>query len=267
MAPEKWTAHPRWWPGSGFTVEVELASDLAPLAPGKFAMLSPADGKGPLVPRPFSVLDQPSPRHLTFLVQVMGPGTQALARVPIGGSLRVLVPLGNGFTLPDPSRPVVLVAGGVGCVPFLLYLRARAAAGAADQTRLLYGARSQQFLWEREALEAASCAVEFMTEDGSLGFHGNVLAAMEQGLNAGTIPKEALFCACGPSGLLRAFWSRAKELGLDSQVSLETYMGCGFGACNACPVATDPLGGLGDWPWAKACTAGPVFAVQDILFA
>ncbi len=230
-------------------------------------MLSPADGSGPMIPRPFSILDQPSPRRLTFLVQVMGLGTQALAQVAMGEYLRVLLPLGNGFSLPPADRPVVLVAGGVGCAPFLLYLRARAAAGAADQTRLLYGARSQDFLWEREALASEGCLVELMTDDGSVGLAGTVLDAMVAGLKGESIPPDALFCACGPEGLLRAFCAQAQELELDYQISLETYMGCGFGACNACPVPTNPEGALGDWPLAKACLDGPVFAGKDVLFS
>jgi hypothetical protein len=43
-------------------------------------------------------------------------------------------------------------------------------------------------------------------------------------------------------------------------------MGCGFGVCNACPVETQPDGTFGDWPWARTCEVGPVFALSDIKF-
>lgn len=249
-----------------FVAEVGLPDDPGPVAPGQFAMLSPGDGGGPCIPRPFSVYDRTGPARFTFLVQVLGEGTRALAAVPPGGSLTCTMPLGRGFRVAPPERPVVLVAGGVGSAPFLLYARERAAAGAADATWLLYGARTADRLYDRETFAASGVRFRCASQDGAAGHHGTVLDLLAARLDAGEIPAGALFAACGPAGLLHAFADFARARGLAAQLSLETYMGCGWGGCNACPVPTEPDGPLGAWPWAKTCTQGPVFDLAAIRF-
>ena len=249
-----------------FVVEVELPADPGPIAPGQFAMLSAADGSGPCIARPFSVFDRAGPRRFTFLVQVHGPGTRALAAVVEGGGYSCTLPLGNGFVIAPSARPVVFVAGGVGSAPFLLYARARAAAGAAANTWMLYGARTADRLYDAEAFSASGIRVECATQDGARGFHGNVIELMRNGLRSGVLPRTALFLSCGPEGLLHAFAEAARSESVEAELSLETYMGCGWGGCNACPVPTEPAGPLGNWPWAKACTQGPVFPLSSIRF-
>lgn len=247
-----------------FVGEVELPADPGRVLPGQFAMLSPGDGSGPSIPRPFSVFDRTGDRGFTFLVQIHGEGTRALAAVPDGGSWTVTMPLGNGFTAPPAERSVVFVAGGVGSAPFLLYARERVAAGAAARTHLLYGARTADRLYDRAAFEREGIAVACAAQDGAAGLRGTVLDLLGAELDAGRLPADALFCACGPEGLLRAFARLARARGLDAELSLETYMGCGWGGCNACPVATEPAGPLGAWPWAKTCTQGPVFPLAAV---
>lgn len=249
-----------------FVGEVELPADPGPVLPGQFAMLSPADGGGPCIARPFSIFDRTGPRRFTFLVQVHGAGTRALDEVRRGGSWTVTMPLGNGFAVAPAARPVVFVAGGVGSAPFLLYARARAAAGAGSRTWMLYGARTADRLYDREVFAATGVPLLCATQDGAAGSGGTVLDLLREELDAGRIPQEALFCACGPEGLLHAFAALARARRLDAELSLETYMGCGWGGCNACPVATDPAGPLGAWPWAKTCTQGPVFPLTSIRF-
>jgi len=248
-----------------FLLDLEYPDELPALAPGVFAMLSPADGTGPELGRPFSLYDQRG-KVLRFLIQVMGVGTRALERLEDGALVTLTFPLGNGFTVAPAERPVVLVAGGVGSAPFLLYARERVAMGAVENTCLLFGARSGDRLYDADGLAAEGVPMLYATDDGSRGFSGNVVQMLDAELKAGRLPKDALFCACGPEGLLHGFAAYAREKDLDAQLSLETYMGCGFGVCNACPVETEPDGPLGAWPWARTCEAGPVFPLTSIRF-
>jgi dihydroorotate dehydrogenase electron transfer subunit len=78
---------------------------LEPGSPGQFFMLSPP---GRLLPRPMSLCLEEA-GELGFLIDVVGPGTQALAGLEPGDELVVFGPLGNGFRL-DVPRP--LLAGG-----------------------------------------------------------------------------------------------------------------------------------------------------------
>ena len=84
---------------------------LEPGVPGQFFML---EAPGRLLPRPFSLCLAP-PGELAFLVDPIGPGTDALCRLAPGDEIRVLGPLGNGYRL-DVERPL-LVGGGIGIAP------------------------------------------------------------------------------------------------------------------------------------------------------
>ncbi|MHC4379649.1 MAG: dihydroorotate dehydrogenase electron transfer subunit [Planctomycetota bacterium] len=249
-----------------FVLELEIPGIPADLPPGTFAMLSPEDGSGPEIPRPFSLYDRPAENRFTFLIQVLGLGTAALDRLAQGAEVRCTLPLGNGFEVAPASRTVVMVAGGVGSAPFLLYAKHRAELGAGEDTHMLLGARSESRLYDHQAFTRIEVALQLATDDGSLGFSGNVIACLADQLDRKKLPADALFLACGPAGLLHAFADFARLRNLEAWLSLETYMGCGYGVCNGCPVPTDPTGPLGAWPYAKTCTEGPVFPLSSIRF-
>jgi dihydroorotate dehydrogenase electron transfer subunit len=242
------------------------ATDVATCNPGWFAMLSPADGSGPVLPRPFSLYDVLGPNRISFLIQELGRGTKALGKLTAGAVLDMTFPLGNGFTLPANDRPVVLLAGGVGSAPFLMYARQRLAAGAGEQTWFFLGGRTKDRLYDHQAFLDCGVKTLLSTDDGSHGFAGNVIQNLQAQRAEGVIPDDALFCACGPGGFLHGFANYARAEGLHAQLSLETYMGCGFGVCNGCPVPTEPDGPLGAWPWARTCQEGPVFPLTSIRF-
>src|SRR3989442_5516649 len=84
---------------------------MEPGVPGQFFML---EAPGRLLPRPMSLCLAP-PRELAFLIDPIGPGTEALCALDPGEAIHVLGPLGNGFRL-DVRRPL-LVGGGIGIAP------------------------------------------------------------------------------------------------------------------------------------------------------
>ena len=86
--------------------------------PGQFFMLTPP---GRTLPRAFSLCFAP-PGELAFLIDPVGPGTEALAQLGPRDEIDVLGPLGQGFRL-DVARPL-LVGGGIGIAP-LVYLSQR----------------------------------------------------------------------------------------------------------------------------------------------
>jgi dihydroorotate dehydrogenase electron transfer subunit len=249
-----------------FLLELEVDKALPSCSPGVFAMLSPADGSGPVLSRPFSLYDLTGPNRLSFLIQVIGCGTRVLEDLPVGAGVQLTFPLGNGFTLPEKDRPVVLVAGGVGSAPFLQYARQREVSVKDGQTWFLFGGRTADRLYDHQSFLDLGVSTLLATDDGSKGFHGNVVQCLAAELDAGRIPDGALFCACGPAGLLHGFADFARQRNLEAQISLETFMGCGFGVCNGCPVKTQPDGPLGQWPWARTCQDGPVFPLSSIIF-
>src|SRR5687767_7920510 len=63
--------------------------------PGQFFMLHPP---GRLLPRPMSLCLAP-PGELAFLIDPIGPGTEALCELDAGDDFTVFGPLGKGFRL------------------------------------------------------------------------------------------------------------------------------------------------------------------------
>ncbi len=243
---------------------------MAPIRASRFFMLKLLDGTSPLIPRPYSIYRQRN-GELEFLVKVMGQGSRALAAARKGQELRLIGPLGNGWpTLDGEGLPWVFVAGGVGSAPFPMAIE-QALAGmdgraAVDpgSISLLFGAANRELLYDLDVLRSTGVRVHAATDDGSEGWHGNVIELFEALVAKGELPEEVRLLACGPDPMLEACSELAERRGLECWLSLETVMGCGVGICNGCPVMTRPEGPLGAWPNAKCCVEGPVFRADAI---
>src|ERR1044072_2808212 len=96
---------------------------------GQFAMLKAHDAFEPLLRRALAIYRAERPNQLSFLYQVLGRGTQALALLNKGGKVDVLLPLGNGwmdenFTKPVTKPTAIVVAGGIGSASVLMLCEA-----------------------------------------------------------------------------------------------------------------------------------------------
>lgn len=206
-----------------------LAPDLAPrIRPGQFVNIRVEDALDPLLRRPFSVYRADGDR-IEIIFNIVGKGTALLAAHRPGDTLDVLGPLGVPFTLDDERiRTGILVAGGLGVAPMPLTTAALLRRGCGVETFL--GARDAATL-VTDHLHNVSCA----TDDGSAGYHGTVVALLEQHLGKGIPPGPKMF-ACGPHAMLKAAAELAERLDIPCEVSLEGPMGCGVGICQGCPV-------------------------------
>jgi dihydroorotate dehydrogenase electron transfer subunit len=191
--------------------------DLDPGVPGQFFML---EAPGRLLPRPFSLCLAP-PGELAFLVDPVGPGTQALCELRPGDEIHVLGPLGRGYRL-DVDRPL-LVGGGIGIAP-LPYL-AEQLGGAVP---VVLGFRSSAHAEAAALLAGAEVVVDPVL----------VTELIEPGFDV---------LACGPEPMLEA----VAALCPSAQLAWEAPMACGYGACYGCVVEID--GAL-----ERLCLEGPV---------
>jgi NAD(P)H-flavin reductase len=187
-----------------------------PGIPGQFFML---EAPGLLLPRPMSLCVAPH-GELGFLIDAIGPGTQALCALRPGASIHVLGPLGNGFRL-DVDRPL-LVGGGIGVAPFP-YLSERLGAPPA-----VLGFRTK----------AHAAAAELVP---------NAEVVIDPVLVTDVMPRGRGVLACGPEPMLRAVREREPT----AQLAWEAPMACGYGACYGCAVE---IGG----EWKRLCIEGPV---------
>jgi len=190
---------------------------LQPGTPGQFFML---EAPGRLLPRPFSLCLAP-PGELGFLVDPIGPGTRAIAKLAPGDRIAVSGPYGRGYDL-AVERPL-LVGGGIGIAP-LPYL--------SEQL-----GRPLALLGFRTAHHAEAAALV-----------PNAEVVIDPTLVTDALPAEpGDVLACGPQAMLDA----VARLVPGAQLAHEAPMACGYGACYGCVVERD--GG-----YVRLCLEGPV---------
>lgn len=221
--------------------------------PGQFLMVRRAGpGLDPLLPRPMSIHEVESDL-IKVLVDPVGKGTRSLAESQVGDRLKVLGPLGNGFDL-SGDGPALLAGGGIGVAP--LALLARELVERDRDVTCLLGFRSRAQAVAAELF--SSVEVHVSTEDGTVGRKGLVSELLSGCLtDLGDEARSAELFACGPDAMLSVVTVTARECGVRSQVSVDTHMACGVGACQGCVVATTS-------GFRKACTEGPVFDAADL---
>jgi hypothetical protein len=76
---------------------------------------------------------------------------------------------------------------------------------------------------------------------------------------------------CGPEPMMKRVADIAASRSLACQIAVERAMACGMGTCQSCcirvrkPVDQVPLKGK-DWAYRLACTDGPIFAGEQLLW-
>lgn len=230
--------------------------------PGQFVTLSLVDPQAQILRRPFSIhrliVDKGRPRGLEILYRVVGPCTKRLARLQTGDTANVLGPLGKGYTLPQASKRIYLVGGGIGVAPLLFWADYLKGAGVnLSDCALFLGGRTEADLLRQDEFQRLGMALHLSTDDGSLGRKGVVTRDLEA-----VIEKEPpdLICACGPPAMLDATGAIASKWGIPCQVSIETIMACGLGVCLGCAVDTADL----DSTYRHVCIDGPVFDARQL---
>jgi len=247
-----------WGPYFLFSVESPPIARRA--SPGQFVMVKVSDATSPLLRRPLSLCDRRGDRFWLFF-QVSGQGTALLARKEPEDRLDVIGPLGRGFRLPQDARSrgaSLLVGGGRGVAP-LLFLAAEMRSKNLP-VKLLYGGRTDADLPLRDKLRAENIPHALSTDDGSRGLKGFVTELLQNELGAAPV---AGIYACGPEPMLRAVAEMAAVASVPAQLSLESHMGCGFGACWGC---VKRIRRNGEESWVKVCEEGPVFPAEEVVW-
>jgi dihydroorotate dehydrogenase electron transfer subunit len=230
--------------------------------PGQFVMIKAGISAEPPLRRPFSILEaNPGRETFTLFVKAVGPGSGALAALPIGGVAQCLGPLGRPFEAPGDEAEALLVGGGYGVAPFSFLGGELLRRGSP--VRLFYGGRTGSDLPLLKRLRLQGLDVTPATEDGSTGVAGRVTLALEAHLAAPGGARRLY--ACGPEAMMHAVARIAAARALPAQVSLDPWMGCGIGTCLGCVVRIQ-RGHEARWRYRCACTEGPVFDAADVVW-
>jgi len=230
--------------------------------PGQFVMVRIDNRFDPLLRRPFSVYRTSSDR-LEIVYQVVGRGTEVLSTKSSGENLQVLGPIGNGFTIPcKVSSPFsgVLVGGGVG-IASLMQLAVELRKREIDVIALI-GATNQDRLIGADDLAEIGVKVLVSTEDGSYGHHGLVTEMLEDTIKSAI--GNWLVYACGPYDMLKSVAKIVLANDIPAQLSLESQMACGLGACLGCVIKVRTPDD--NFEYKRVCQDGPVFNAQEVVF-
>jgi dihydroorotate dehydrogenase electron transfer subunit len=268
--------------GRQFVIRLRAPKCAAAATPGSFAHLT----CDPLLPmrRPLSIMrTDPVAGWIEILYKIVGPGLEALSKQPLGATLSVMGPIGQGFR-PSPQRPkTLMIGGGVGIPPMVFLAESlKERNDAAWQPLVLMGSEIPFPFHTRPStillpgvpdgviacmplLDGWGVPSRLASLAGFAGcFEGYVTdlaAAWLSSLGAAALAEVELF-ACGPTPMLQATAKVARRFGVPCQVSLEEFMACAVGGCAGCAVPVVTESGLA---MKRVCVDGPVFDANAVF--
>jgi dihydroorotate dehydrogenase electron transfer subunit len=231
-----------------FEIFFEWPSFVRTPFPGQILSINVEKGFHPFLRRPFAFASFDKAERLASVIyHRRGPATQILAALRPGDLIDVLGPRGFYFQLGTQSRPI-LVGGGVGTGPVVFAANWLAGKGLSPQ--LVLGFRHQGLFPSLSLRDEVNLQV--CTDDGSLGFSGNVVDFLNT--KSKSELEDSFVWACGPYPMLKALHNWSSEKQIPCKVSVEEVMACGVGACMGCAVETTDARKV-----VRVCTEGPVF--------
>lgn len=234
-----------------FLLQAECPEIADSIQPGQFLNVKVSDNIFPFLRRPFSICDVEG-KSFFLMFNILGEGTRLLAKKQIGDTIDVLGPLGNGFNLDGSYETAVIVAGGLGAAPFPYLVRK---IDGKKNIKCFVGGRTGH-----DVIQYGMKNILTATDDGSLGYHGNVVELLENSLLPQEFSKVKIF-ACGPNAMLRTLKDYAIKNNIECEASTECAMACGFGICMGCPIeATNNPD-----KYLLVCKDGPVFNVRAVI--
>ena len=238
------------------TVESEYIS--AHAAAGQFVNIKCCEGYQTLLRRPVSICSvNRGNKTYDLLFQKKGSGTGLLANKKAGDELDVLGPLGNGFDLNERYERIAVIGGGIGIFPLLFLLNE----SKARVKKAYLGFRSKNLVVLEKEFSDSADILKITTDDGSYGTGGFITNLLEKDMD--DEPFDMIY-SCGPTPMLKNVVNIANSRNVESQISLEQRMGCGFGACLVCACKTRDVN-HGE-QYSHVCKDGPVFNGRDIIF-
>ena len=209
--------------------------------------------------------------RIVLFLQLVGRATPRLLGLNPGDKLLMWGPLGNSFEV-SSHKPTLMLAGGLGVAPFVGYCLNHP---APDNLRLEFGHRVNLNSYP---LSEFPSYIKFNTHfEQSKQDLVNYLDLIKN-LIEDYASQDSLILACGPHLFLKYIHKTAMAAGAGNktQLSMETQMACGSGACLGCTVkvpcgspfmpkdATPEIEQTG-WP-IQVCLHGPIFWAQEINF-
>lgn len=217
---------------------MKLACDMK-ARPGQFFMFrSDFFRQDPLLSRPFGVCDEKD-GELSFLYQVVGKGTEIMASLRKDTEVKLLGPLGNGFSL-QKDKKIAIVGGGIGIAPLLYLVKS-----LKNKCDFYAGFAKDPYYMEEFEPYANKVVTTSDLYDKKF-------------ITAAINPDDYDYIyACGPNPMLKSLYEKAKDIPME--VSMEAHMACGIGACLGCTIEKS------DGEFLRVCKDGPVFDSKEVF--
>jgi len=224
---------------------------------GQFVMIRAGLGKDPLLRRPFSIHQTTTNGRIQIYFKIVGRGTDILARVKVGETLSVFGPLGRGFTIRKDS-PALIVGGGLGIAPMLFLAKSicRLKSDFSNDQIILAGRGKDEVEPLARDFRELGMKIQFATDDGSYGYHGLVTDL----LSSLKFDADCTVYTCGPEPMMAAVYTICQARSAACQVSVESVMACGMGACLGCSRPSRK------GTYTHVCLNGPVFNAEDLIW-
>ena len=227
---------------------------------GQFISILSNDSWGHPLRRPMSIASVKD-NDISIIYKIFGDVTNILSKKNKGDSVELLGPIGNTFSNWDSDTFPVLIGGGVGLAP-ILNLKHQCERSNVDHA-IIIGARNSN---EQFMKHDPDKNIYLTTDDGSIGEHGTVMTPLDEIIKS---HKNPYLYACGPEAMMIAIRDYSIDKNIYTQLSVESYMGCGVGLCQGC-VIHNVTNNLGEHTYHQkyslVCVDGPVYEAKDIYF-
>ena len=261
-------------------VKAEKSSQTA--KPGQFAFVE--CGGDTLLRRPLSYLrSSKEDGTVEFMYKTVGHGLESLSQLKKGDEIKIMGPIGNGFTVPSGKKSAILIGGGVGIPPVLFMGEEIKKINGGIDLVAFFGSEIP-FPFETcdsdlvmpgldlsvnktiDDMEKLGIPCRLSSQAGYEGCHSGYVTELAKSfietLSDGE-KTETIIYACGPESMLKAVAKLAKDDQLDCVLSLEEYMACAIGGCAGCTVKVLEDG---HERMKRVCVDGPVFDAEQLYF-
>ena len=237
-------------------VMVRIAAPLIAkkVLPGQFIIFR-LDEFGERVPLTVADYDREG-GTITLIFQIAGETTRQFSLLEAGDSILDLAgPLGVPTELPEGTKSVCVIGGGVGCA--IAYPQAKALHNLGVEVDVIAGFRNKDIVILEDEMNAVATNYYLMTDDGSQGEKGFVTDKLKALIEAGNNYDAVI--AIGPIPMMKFVSLTTKPFGIKTIVSLNPIMIDGTGMCGGCRVT---VGGKIKF----ACVDGPDFDGHEVDF-
>ena len=237
-------------------VMVRIAAPLIAkkVLPGQFIIFR-LDEFGERVPLTVADYDREG-GTITLIFQIAGETTRQFSQLEAGDTILDLVgPLGVPTELPEGTKSVCVIGGGVGCA--IAYPQAKPLHSLGLEVDTIVGFRNKDIVILEDEFRACSDNLYLCTDDGSYGTKGFVTNVLQQQLEQGK--KYDVVIAIGPVPMMKFVCKTTEPFQVKTIVSLNPIMVDGTGMCGGCRVT---VGGKTKY----ACVDGPDFDGHQVDF-